>query len=58
MNPAEHFSDAIEDLPDAMPERWETAIEDLAQAIALGLVRAQDLADALNDVLHARPLLA
>src|SRR4051812_31965484 len=26
MNAESHFSDAAEDLPDAMPERWETAI--------------------------------
>jgi len=58
MNAEGHFSDAAEDLPDAMPERWETAIEDLAQAVALGLDRAQDLADAVNDVLHTRPMLA
>src|SRR3954452_16816828 len=58
MNAEDHFSDTAEDLPDAMPERWETAIEDLAQAIALGLDRAQDLADAINDVLHTRPMLA
>jgi hypothetical protein len=52
------FSDPAADLPDAMPERWETAIEDLAQAIALGLDRAQDLADAVNDVLRTRPVVA
>jgi len=58
MDADERFSDPAADLPDAMPERWETAIEDLAQAIALGLDRAQDLADAINDVLRTRPGVA
>jgi hypothetical protein len=58
MDADQRFSDPAADLPDAMPERWETAIEDLAQAIALGLDRAQDLADAVNDVLQTRPMLA
>lgn len=40
------------------PERWETAIEDLAQLVALGLDRAQDLYDAISDLLRARPGLA
>lgn len=40
------------------PERWETAIEDLAQLVALGLDRAQDLYDAIGDLLRARPGLA
>jgi len=55
---SEHFHDAAEDLPDAMPERWETAIEDLAQAIALGLDRGQDLVDLINDALRTRPVVA
>src|SRR5687768_5120291 len=58
MDANERFSDPADDLQDAMPERWETAIEDLAQAIALGLDRAQDLADAINDVLRTRPVVA
>src|ERR1051326_8885539 len=58
MNTEERFSDATADLPDAMPERWETAIEDLAQAIGLGLDRSQDLADAINDVMRTRPVVA
>ena len=58
MDAEERFSDPVADLPDAMPERWETAIEDLAQAVALGLDRAQDLADAINDVLRTRPAVA
>jgi hypothetical protein len=58
METDERFSDPAADLPDAMPERWETAIEDLAQAIALGLDRAQDLADAINDVMKTRPIVA
>ena len=41
-----------------MPERWETAIEDLAQAIALGLDRGQDLVDLINDALRTRPVVA
>jgi hypothetical protein len=56
MDTPEQFAAA--DLPDAMPERWETAIEDLAQAIALGLDRAQDLADAINDLVRTRPVVA
>ena len=45
-------------MPGIEPERWETAIEDLAQLVALGLDRAQDLYDVINDLLRARPGLA
>jgi hypothetical protein len=38
-----------------MPERWETAVEDFAQLVALGLDRAQDLADVIGDVNRAKP---
>ncbi len=58
MDTSEEFAEGAADLPDAMPERWETAIEDLAQAIALGLDRAQDLADAINDLIRTRPAVA
>jgi hypothetical protein len=44
-----------EPIPGAMPERWETAIEDAAQVIALGLDRAQDLADVINDFTRQHP---
>jgi len=47
-----------EPIPGAMPERWETAIEDAAQVVALGLDRAQDLADIVNDFAHGHPSLA
>jgi hypothetical protein len=50
----EHVFDE-EPIPGAMPERWETAIEDAAQVIALGLDRAQDLADLLNDFARQHP---
>ena len=42
-------------IPGAMPERWETAVEDLAQLVALGLDRAQDLADVIGELNRARP---
>ena len=42
-------------IPGAMPERWETAVEDFAQVIALGLDRAQDLADVIAEVNRTRP---
>lgn len=57
MDPAEDTAGAA-DLSAGMPERWETAIEDLAQVVALGLDRAQDLADVVTDVVRARPVLA
>ena len=40
---------------DFEPERWETVVEDVAQVLALGLERAEDLADMLNDLLRGRP---
>jgi hypothetical protein len=40
-----------------VPERWETVVEDLAQVVALGLDRAQDLADAVNDFTRGHPTL-
>jgi hypothetical protein len=46
------------DIPEAEefePERWETAIEDFAQVVALGIDRAQDLGDALGDFCSERP---
>jgi hypothetical protein len=55
---AEQYTFDEEPIPGAMPERWETAIEDAAQVIALGLDRAQDLADLLNDFNHNHPSLA
>src|SRR4051794_35961214 len=58
MDPAEPMQNASADIPNAVPERWETAIEDLAQAIALGLDRAQDLADLINDTVRTRPVVA
>jgi len=42
-------------IPGAQPERWETAVEDLAQLVALGLDRAQDLADVIAEVNRTRP---
>lgn len=42
-------------IPGAMPERWETAVEDFAQLVALGLDRAQDLADVIAEVNRTRP---
>src|SRR4051812_43936582 len=55
---AEQYTFEEEPIPGAMPERWETAIEDAAQVIALGLDRAQDLADLVNDFSHNHPTLA
>lgn len=51
---AESFST---DLPDTAPERWETAIEDFVQLVALAIDRAQDLADVINDLLRGHPEL-
>ncbi len=45
------------DLPDSAPERWETAIEDFVQLVALAIDRAQDLADVVNDLLRGHPEL-
>jgi hypothetical protein len=45
------------DLPDSMPERWETAIEDFVQLLALAIDRAQDLADVVNDLVRGHPEL-
>src|SRR5438093_3770410 len=42
-------------IPGAMPERWETAVEDFAQLVALGLDRAQDLADVVGELNRTRP---
>ena len=42
-------------IPDATPERWETAVEDIAQLVALGLDRAQDLADVIAELNRTRP---
>src|SRR6266511_4800455 len=42
-------------IPGAQPERWETAVEDFAQLIALGLDRAQDLADVIAELNRTRP---
>jgi len=42
-------------IPGAMPERWETAVEDVAQLVALGLERAQDLADVIGDLNRSHP---
>ena len=43
------------DLSEAMPERWETTVEDLAQLVGVALDRAQDLADVVNDLARTRP---
>jgi hypothetical protein len=51
---AESFS---ADIPDAVPERWETAIEDFVQLVALAIDRAQDLADVVNDLIRGHPEL-
>ncbi|MEA2638820.1 MAG: hypothetical protein QOF51_214 [Chloroflexota bacterium] len=56
MGPEER-NPADQEIPGAMPERWETAIEDAAQLVALSLDRAQDVADIINDFAHARPVL-
>src|SRR5881396_2248352 len=40
---------------DFAPERWETVVEDVAQVLALGLERAEDLADVLSDLVRGRP---
>jgi hypothetical protein len=45
------------DLPESVPERWETAIEDFVQLIALAIDRAQDLADVVNDLIRGHPEL-
>jgi hypothetical protein len=42
-------------IPGAMPERWETAVEDIAQLVALGLDRAQDLADVIAEINRHHP---
>ena len=42
-------------IPGATPERWETAVEDFAQLVALGLDRAQDLADVIGELNRTRP---
>jgi hypothetical protein len=42
-------------IPGPMPERWETAVEDIAQLVALGLDRAQDLADVIGEVNRTKP---
>jgi hypothetical protein len=44
--------------PGPVPEQWETAIEDAAQLVALGLDRAQDVADLINDFARAHPNVA
>jgi len=44
-------------MSEVVPERWETAVEDVAQVVALTLDRAQDLADAVNDLVRTRPVL-
>ncbi|MPZ14493.1 MAG: hypothetical protein GEU73_08735 [Chloroflexi bacterium] len=56
MDPTEQVPQDVE-IPGAVPERWETAIEDAAQLIAIGLDRAQDLADVVNDLVRTRPAL-
>jgi hypothetical protein len=42
-------------VPGPVPEQWETAIEDAAQVVAMGLDRAQDLADVINDFARTHP---
>lgn len=44
--------------PGPVPEQWETAIEDAAQLLAIGLDRAQDLADVINDFVRTHPTAA
>src|SRR5438309_740519 len=40
------------------PERWETAIEDAAELVAMLLDRGQSLFDAANEFRKTRPMLA
>jgi hypothetical protein len=42
-------------IPSVTPERWETAVEDIAQVVAIGLDRAQDLFDIIGEVNRAKP---
>lgn len=59
MGPDDRIADDIDlDIEGAMPERWETAIEDVAQVVALTLDRIQDLLDLVNDLTRARPGVA
>jgi len=48
-------AEAFPDAEEFEPERWETAIEDFAQVVALGIDRAQDLADVIGDFCSERP---
>ncbi|MBM2809616.1 MAG: hypothetical protein HW416_375 [Chloroflexi bacterium] len=57
MDSADRITDDLE-IEGAMPERWETAIEDVAQVVALALDRVQDLVDLINDQTRARPGVA
>lgn len=51
------ISGSIPDAEEFEPERWETAIEDFAQVVALGIDRAQDLGDAIGDFCNDNPAL-
>jgi len=42
-------------VPSVAPERWETAVEDFAQVVAIGLDRAQDFIDVIGEFHRARP---
>ena len=57
MEPADDSAD-FPDGAEFEPERWETAIEDFAQVVAMGIDRAQDLADLLGDFARTHPGLA
>ena len=45
-------------IPSVVPERWETAVEDIAQVVAIGLDRVQDLIDVIGELNRARPGIA
>lgn len=58
MEPASGGEEALDaNLPEAVPERWETAVEDFVQLVALAIDRAQDLADIVNDLIRGHPEL-
>lgn len=46
-----------EGMAEFTPERWETAVEDAAEIVALLLDRGQAILDVFNDLRHERPML-
>src|SRR5688572_22082256 len=46
-----------DETPEFTPERWELAIEDAAELVALMLERGQSLTEAIRDLSKQRPLL-